>query len=58
MSEYRTAGGEFLQRAAEGADRKNTACSHLVCVQELFSPVLCDVLFPLQEADTWVAKIK
>lgn len=28
--------------------------THLVCVQEFFSPVLHDVLFALQEAHTWV----
>lgn len=30
------------------------APTHLVCVQEFFSPVLHDVVFALQEAHTWV----
>lgn len=35
-----------------------SAPTHLICIQCFFSPVFKDVLFALQEADTWVKKTR
>lgn len=64
LTPYSLSGKHLLLDAGkiQGANRKNmlwqavSAPIHLICVEEFFSPVFRDVLFALQEADTWVTK--
>lgn len=50
---------KMAQTGRTWCDSPSLLLSHLICIQEFFSPVFQDVLFALQETDTWKSqKIK